>query len=139
MKIAVILLIVVVILAPAKATFDLPDIMDLSNVDLANFQYFKYPSKMYLYGAKAMVVDPITDHFARKKAVVTYFRNILFGNPDHNIPTKIVFDPDFGKKWAPYFEGHFGKRGERLIELLGKGYSPEKLRYYGAISKKKHY
>lgn len=121
---------ILAIIVPARATFDLPDIMDLSNVDLQNFQYFKYP-KMYLYGAKAMVVDPVTDHFAKKKAVLVYFRNILFGNPAHNEPTKIVFDPDFGKKWAPYFEKHFGKKGERLVELLGKGYSPEKLRHYG--------
>lgn len=127
------------ILGPSEATLDLPEIIDLSNVDLANFQYFKYPPKMYLYGAKAMVLDPINDHFAKKKAVLTYFRNILFGNPAHNIPTKIVFDPDFGKKWAPHFERHFGKKGERLIELLGKGYSPEKLRYHGALPPKKTY
>lgn len=130
-----------VIVAPSMATFDLLEIMDLSNVDLLNFQYFKYPSnpKQYYYGAKAMVLDPVSDHFARKRAVVKYLRNILFGNPSHNIPTKIVFDPDFGEKWAPYFEQHFGKKGERLIELLGKGYSPEKLRYHGAIPKKTYY
>lgn len=94
---------------------------------------------MYRYGGKPVITDPISDHFARKKAVLTYFRNILFGNPAHNIPTKIVFDPNFGEKWAPHFERHFGKKGERLIELLGKGYSPEKLRYYGAIPKKPYY
>lgn len=122
------------IATPVRGTFDLPEIMDLSNVDLLKFQYFKFP-KMHLHRGKAAVADTITDHIAKKKAVLTYFRNVLFGNPTHNIPTRIVFDPDLGIKLAPYFEKHFGKKGERLIELLGKGYSPEKLRYQGVIPK----
>lgn len=100
-------------------------------MDLANHKYFKnLPSQDEKKAAK---VNLLLEHFQKKKAVLDYIENLLFGSSIFHQKSTIAFNPSFGKAWRPHFEHHYGKRGERLIELLGQGASLEKLRYHGAI------
>lgn len=118
----------------ALATFD------LSNVDLINFEYFKYPptstAKPYYFIRNGITysirkLPPSTSKFEdslnRAKAVAKYLRNLALGNPDEKIKSKHVLDPEFGKKWSQHFQSKHGAFGEKLVTLLGSGISREEL------------
>lgn len=121
--------------------------IDLSNLDLSTFEFFKYPSppSKSLYGwdsragYKKPTVSPLVDGIQKSKAVLTYIRHLLFGPPAINKVVPMVFDPEFGRKWSPEYERVYGKHGANLIALLGNGYSREKLIYHGALDKNIHY
>lgn len=72
----------------------------------------------------------------KTKAVLEYSRNVLIGKPVNNQQFTFRFDPEFGKRWAPEFQRHYGYRGENLIALLGSGRSFKELAYYGVINHK---
>lgn len=107
--------------------------MDIWSEDLKDFQYFKnLPSAN---PATAKNTNYLLEHFQKKKAVLNYFENLFFGNSILQGVHKIPFNPQFGRAWQPYFEQKYGWRGEKLIDALGKGYSLQQLRQYGAIPK----
>lgn len=117
--------------------------LDLSNLDLVNFKYFKYPqtdqrtpSSSYRNG-NLHFPETRTDASptAKVMAMFKYFSGVLFGNLAGDEKISIKFDPQFGAKWRPYFERQFGNRGKNLIEILGKGYGKNDLLQYGAVSK----
>lgn len=116
------------ILPLLQATLNnIDDTIGWSNLDLIHFQYFKnLPSP----GAQPNL---FLGHFQRKKAVLDYFENLLFGNSPFMRESEILFDPNFGQAWRPHYVRKFGWKGERLIEALGKGYSVKQLRHFGAI------
>lgn len=117
--------------------------IDLSNLDLSTFEFFKYPSppSKSIYGwdsragYKKPTVSPLVDGIQKSKAVLTYIRHLLFGPPAINKVVPMVFDPEFGRKWSPEYQRVYGKHGANLIALLGNGYSREKLIYHGAVDK----
>lgn len=116
--------------------------VDLSNVNLLDFKYFKpepssgHHSLSSLSKAKLSshqniketlvqsILTPITDKFQKVKSVGTYFKNVLLGNPEHKTIRIIKFDPHFGEAWQPYYEHYYGPKGKYLIESLGQGYNP---------------
>ncbi|XP_037950593.1 uncharacterized protein LOC119681461 [Teleopsis dalmanni] len=112
---------------------DIFEVVDLSNLDLANYEFFKnLPSQNPKTAAQANL---FIEHFQKKKAVLDYLDNLFFGNSPFARETEIVFNPHFGRAWRPYFERKYGKRGERLIAVLGRGHTLQQLRTYGAIPK----
>lgn len=124
--------------------------IDLSNVDLVKFKYFKYSHKPpplinyqnSQYNNNQPILAATATHIPSSsfgtvhkfKAMIQYFSSVLFGNLQRN-EVSIIFDPEFGKKWRPHFEKQFGSHGERLVELLGQGYRKNDLINYGALSK----
>ncbi|KFB44424.1 AGAP005315-PA-like protein [Anopheles sinensis] len=99
------------------------------NLNLQNFEYFKYP-----YQGKHS--PPREASVAQKAlAVVSYFHTLLAGHPVQEKRYYIPFDPNRGQQLRGAFQRQFGFRGENLIALIGNGYSPKALRYYGAIGK----
>ncbi|XP_055919391.1 uncharacterized protein LOC129951322 [Eupeodes corollae] len=107
------------------------DIFDFSNLDWSKFRFFRnLPSQN---PATAPYANPVLEHFQKKKAVLDYLDRLLLGNSLLGPPTPIEFHPNYGKAWRPYFEHHYGRRAERLIELLGSGASVDKLKYHGVL------
>ncbi|XP_067631397.1 uncharacterized protein [Eurosta solidaginis] len=110
---------------------DIFEIIDLQNLDLANFEYFRnLPSQNPKTAGQA---NPLQEHFLKKKAMFDYVEHLFFGLSPLTQPSEIEFNPHFGRAWRPYFEGRHGKRGAKLVEMLGRGYSLEQLRRQGAI------
>jgi len=118
---------------------------DWSNLDLMNFEYFKYPKTTVkpfyvkrhgqLYSIRK-IPDPPTkleDATNRAKAVVTYFKNLLLGNPGERTDSKHIFDPRLAEKFSSFYQAKHGKFGEDLVDLLGKGASHDTLVASGAI------
>lgn len=109
----------------------------MSNLDLVNFKYFKYPQttiKPFYFKHHGQVFSirkipkpptKIEDTINRTKAAAKYLKNLAFGNPDEKIRSPLILDPDFGKKWAQKYQSKHGKFGEKLVDLLGSGASPE--------------
>ncbi|XP_034655000.1 uncharacterized protein LOC117892698 [Drosophila subobscura] len=119
-------------LPDARATLhDFHEVFDFSNVDLANFQYFKNLASQD--PRTAATASPLLEHFQKKKAVLDYLDRLFFGNSPFQQASEIPFDPHFGRAWRPHYERKFGFRGERLIAALGSGYSVRQLRHFGAI------
>ncbi|XP_055629421.1 uncharacterized protein LOC129770546 [Toxorhynchites rutilus septentrionalis] len=107
---------------------------DFYNLDAHNFNYFKYPARPTTrYGLRQ--VDPDPSLGQRAKAVYTYFRNLLLGHPIQQNTYNIMFDPDRALRLRGAYQRQFGVRGENLIALIGNGYSPSELRYYGAVGR----
>lgn len=102
--------------------------IDLSNVDLSMFKYFKYqaPRQNQITQDASIIV--------KAKAMITYATDVLFGNSAESPEIQIHFDPQFGQRWRRRYERQFGLRGVNLVALLGQGYSKEELSYYGAMS-----
>ncbi|XP_035793082.1 uncharacterized protein LOC118467120 [Anopheles albimanus] len=100
------------------------------NLDLKKFEYFKYPP----YRGNQR---PVQDASVAEKAiaVVKYFHNLLAGHPIQQRKYYVPFDPNRGLQMRDAYQRQFGYRGENLIALVGNGYSPKALRYYGAIGK----
>lgn len=117
-----------------EATVD----VDLSGVNLQTFDYFRYPTP-----SGRLPVTPTTtsssylqDRVNRGFSILQYFRSVLVGTPWLTQEQPVSFDPNAGKRNAVTFQRQFGRRGENLIALLGAGYSPDQLAYYGAVHKK---
>lgn len=107
--------------------------LDLSNLDLMNFQFFKYPKtteKPLIFYKNGYVFElrkipkrpgPIENTFNHAKAAVGYLKEIALGNPNDKIVSDYKLDPEFGAKWMKDYKSKFGKHGEFLVNLLGAG------------------
>lgn len=111
-------------------TFNANASIDLSNVDLFTFKYFKYPASRNHQNQVTQDVSVIV----KAKAMITYAADVLFGNSPASPEIPIDFDPGFGERWRQRYERQFGRRGVNLVALLGQGFSKEELSYYGAMS-----
>lgn len=122
--------------------------IDFSNVDLKNFKYFRPasttpPPAFYIKSLGVYVrplprrESPFETAFKKTRAVYEYFKQVLAGDPLANMRLNIRFDPDFAARNAPLFQKHYGYRGERLVDLLGRGANLKELEYYGAVPRKK--
>ncbi|XP_053967373.1 uncharacterized protein LOC128868853 [Anastrepha ludens] len=112
---------------------DIIDVIDLQNLDLANYEYFRnLPSQNPKLAPQANL---FFEHFQKKKAVLDYVEHLFFGTSPFTQKSEIPFNPHFGSAWRPYFERRYGKRGANLVDMLGKGYSLQQLRQQGAIPK----
>lgn len=110
-----------------------------------NFKYFKYPKitlKPFYYTRHGQlysirkIPDPPTkfeDTKNRAKAVITYFKNLLLGNPNERTKLSHVFDPKSGEKSSTVYQAKYGKFGEKLVNLLGVGPSHDSLVENGVI------
>lgn len=124
---------------------------DVSNLDAANFQYFKYPPTTTqkpiffrdIYGDLYSIrkkPDPPTkfsrleDAKNRVKAIFVYFKNLLMGIKKHKIKSKHVIDPEVKNEIRERFQAKHGKFAEKLINFLGQGpHSHENLVRAGVI------
>ncbi|XP_004526559.1 uncharacterized protein LOC101456450 [Ceratitis capitata] len=110
---------------------DILDILDLQNLDLANYEYFRnLPSQNPKTAPQANL---FLEHFQKKKAVLDYIEHLFLGTSPFTQKSEIPFNPHFGRAWRPYFERRYGKRGANLVDMLGRGYSLQQLRQQGAI------
>lgn len=113
--------------------------LDLSNLDLSNMKFFKYPQKthtgeiLYRRHQPFNIFDPI-DHFHRAKAMLKYFADVLFGKSKYKREIAVFFHPDTASRLRPHFQQKYGYRGERLIAALGSGYDESDLIHYDALS-----
>lgn len=121
--------------------------LDFSNVNLKNFKYFRYPTTKAppIYFLKNLGVyvrplppkeNPIEKAYKRAVAVYRYTKQLLTGDPLANQRLNFRFDQNVAEMNAPIFQRHYGYRGERLVDLLGRGADLNVLEYYGAIPKR---
>lgn len=91
-----------------------------------------------LYSIRKIPDPPskLQDTVNRAKAVVTYFKNLAFGNPKHRIKSRLLFDPDSGRKLSHNYQSKYGEKGEKLVDLLGSGPSRDELIQKGVIDYK---
>ncbi|CAO1319542.1 unnamed protein product [Diamesa hyperborea] len=120
--------------------------LDLSNLDLMNFQFFRYPKtteKPLIFYKNGYVFElrkipkrpgPIENSFNHAKAAVSYLKEVALGNPDDKIVSEYKLDPEFGAKWMKNYKSKFGKHGELLVNLLGAGASKQELINKDAIT-----
>lgn len=94
------------------------------------FKYFKYPASRGHQNHLTQDASVIV----KAKAMITYAADVLFGNSPGSPEIPVPFDPQFGQRWRHQYERQFGRRGVRLVAMLGQGYSKEELSYYGAMS-----
>lgn len=100
--------------------------MDLSNLDLGNVKFFKYPQQtrtgdvIYRY-QQFNIANPF-DNFNRVKAMMAYFAEVLLGGVKYKREMAVYFHPDTGAKSRFNFQQKFGHRGDRLIAALGNGF-----------------
>lgn len=121
---------------------------DWSNLDLKNFEYFRYPTtkapKPYffkdIYGhiySIRKIPDPppsrIVDTKNRIKAIFKYFKNLLMGTKREQMKKIHIIEPEVSNKTSEKFQAKHGKYGEKLIEFLGQGPSREELIEAGVI------
>ncbi|XP_018796888.1 PREDICTED: uncharacterized protein LOC108973842 [Bactrocera latifrons] len=110
---------------------DILDIVDLQNVDLRNYEYFRnLPSQNPKTAGQANL---LLEHFQKKKAVLDYIEHLFLGTSPFTRKSEIPFNPHFGRAWRPYFESRYGKHGVNLVDMLGRGYTLQQLRQQGAI------
>lgn len=122
-----------------RATFD------WSNLDLMNFQYFKYPattskpiffkSNGQLYSIRRIPEKPskFEDLINRTTAMYKYIKGVALGTDEERIKTKHIIDPDMGEKLSQQFQFKHGKRAEKLVDFLGSGPSHESLKSANVI------
>jgi hypothetical protein len=122
-----------------RATFD------WSNMDLMNFQYFKYPpttikpiffkSNGHLYSIRKIPEKPskFEDFINRSKAVYKYIKGVALGTDEERIKTVNIVDPNEGEKLNHQFQFKHGQRAEKLVEFLGTGPSLESLKSANVI------
>lgn len=99
--------------------------MDLTNLDLGNVKFFKYPQRTRtgetIYRHQPFnIINPL-DNFNRVKAMMAYFAEVLLGGAKGE--TAVYFHPDTGAKSRFNFQQKFGHRGDRLIDALGNGFN----------------
>ncbi|KAG4073262.1 hypothetical protein HA402_008608 [Bradysia odoriphaga] len=101
--------------------------LDLSNLDLRNVKFFKYPQQIrtgeIIYGRHQPfnIIDPF-DNFNRVKAMMAYFAEVILGGAKYQRDIAVHFHPDTGAKSRYNYQQKFGYRGERLIAALGNGF-----------------
>lgn len=113
--------------------------MDFSNVDLVNFNYFRYPpAPIYYIPSKNIWVRPLPQPenrlvrtFKRARAVYQYLKYVLTGDPLANRRMNFFFDQNRAERDSLGYQQHFGVQGERLIEWLGSGNNTSELKFYG--------
>lgn len=124
-----------------KSTFD------FSNLDAANFQYFKYPptttlkpiffrdihGDLYSIRRKPNPPSKFEDTKNRTKAVFAYFKNLILGVKKHRIKTPHVIDPEVKSQTKEIFQAKHGRYAEKLVDFLGRGPSHENLIKAGVI------
>lgn len=132
---------VLITLTRASPTFD------LSNLDLVNFQYFKYPDATtqkpiyferngHLYSIRRIPDKPnkLQTTVSKTKAVFKYLKGLAIGNEEERIKVKHTIDPNLAaEKLNKPFEEKYGKYGKNLVEFLGNGPSHENLIRAGVI------
>lgn len=120
---------------------------DISNLDAANFEYFKYPPTTTqrpvlfrdaygdLYSIRKIPDKPskFEDAKNRVKAVFKYFKILLMGNHKHRIKRPHYIDPEVPKEKSEMFQAKHGKYAEKLVDFLGRGPSHENLVRAGVI------
>lgn len=100
--------------------------LDLTNLDLGNVKFFKYPQRtrtgetIYSRHQPFNIINPF-DNFNRAKAMFEYFTEVLLGGSKYKRDIAVYFHPDTGSKLRSQFQQKFGHRGERLIAALGNG------------------
>ncbi|KAL7046251.1 hypothetical protein ACKWTF_002524 [Chironomus riparius] len=139
MKFSLVLLSILMTVVNIRATFD------WSNLDLMNFQYFKYPSTTskplffksngHLYSIRKIPETPskFEDFINRSKAMYTYIKAVALGTNEERIRTTHIVDPDMGEKLSQQFQFKHGKGAEKLVEFLGTGPSHESLKSANVI------
>jgi hypothetical protein len=111
-----------------RATFD------WSNLDLFNFEFFKYPpptikaSKYFyrhghLYELRPIQENPgpLKDGLNKAQAVYKYLKAVAFGDPEQKVKTRFEVDPEFGARWSDSYQRFNGFRGQNLVQALGNG------------------
>lgn len=143
-NLALLIAVFITCIAGIRATFD------LSNVDLVNFQYFKYPKTTVrpfyfqrlgqLYSIRKIPDRPskIESTVSHAKAVFKYLKGLTFGTTEERIRSSMILDPDFGKKFAETFQSKHGKFGDKLVDLLGSGPTREELVDQEVIDYREH-
>ena len=110
--------------------------LDLSNLDLMNFKFFKYPHQpQYQRHNTANLPENYRNQISslqKVKAMFKYFSGVLFGSLQTTQEIPIVFHPEAAKVWRTQFQKKWGPHGKHLIEMLGKGYQKKDLIYYDA-------
>ncbi|KAJ6644103.1 hypothetical protein Bhyg_09069 [Pseudolycoriella hygida] len=102
--------------------------LDLSNLDLGNVKFFKYPQLTrtgeLIYGRHQPfnIIDPF-DNYNRVKAMMTYFADVLFGGVKYKREIAVYFNPDAGAKSRSNFRQKYGNRGEKLVAALGNAFN----------------
>lgn len=101
------------------------------------FKYFKYPTDgggggVVKYLNQYRNSAPDANVLVKAKSMAKYVASVLFGNLPGTEEIPVVFHPDAGARLRPHFERHFGQRGANLVALLGKGYSKDDLKRFGA-------
>lgn len=120
--------------------------IDTSNVD-PNFKFFRYPKttpapliflrnqNYFLRPRPKQPDNKLVATYKKAKAAYEYFMQVIYGDPLANQRMNFVFDPELAVRNSKVFQEHYGKFGERLIDLLGKGKPMEELMYHGAVSR----
>lgn len=99
----------------------------MSNLDVGNVKFFKYPQRtrtgevMYGRHQPFNIADPF-DNFNRVKAMMAYFAEVLLGGVKYKREIAVYFHPDTGARSRFNFQQKFGHRGERLVAALGNGF-----------------
>lgn len=99
--------------------------LDLSNLDLSNVKFFKYPQRtrtgeVVFRHQPFNIINPF-DNYNRIKAMMAYFAEVLLGGAKGEMP--VYFHPDTGAKSRFNFQQKFGHRGQKLIDALGNGFN----------------
>ncbi|XP_031619810.1 uncharacterized protein LOC116338587 [Contarinia nasturtii] len=97
--------------------------LDLSNLNLNDFQFFRYQQKLPNGELKQIKPPPpsFSSHIQRAKAVGAFVQRLLFGYTGHDGQTiPMVFSPTVDHL-RERFERRYGYRGQHLVEQLGNG------------------
>lgn len=120
---------------------------DMSNLDAANFEYFKYnPTTtkkpiffrdIYgdLYSIRKIPDKPtkFEDAKNRVKAVFRYFKTLLMSDNKHRVRRPHIIHAELPKGISEKFQAMHGKHAEKLVDFLGRGPSHESLVRAGVI------
>lgn len=102
--------------------------IDSPEVDFRNFPFFRYLTRDGR-PASPQQLSLLQNGLERAGAVVKYVRNTFLGSPWLRTQHTVPFDPSAGQRNSAEYQQKYGFRGERLIELIGKGIPPEALKF----------
>ncbi len=106
--------------------------LDWSNLDLLNYQYFKYQTTtskpfviqkngfIYVLQAISLSPNPHEDKVNRAKAVFKTLREFVF-KPQLKEKKPLPFIPGFAEYLSDSYQRYNGYRGQKLTEQLGNG------------------
>lgn len=114
--------------------------IDLSNLDLRNFRYFKYPIPAQSIAPRPMMGSYRNNHqpslyqiakpppeagpLVKARAVLDYVSSVLFGNLPGEPDIPVYFHPEAAYRSRAKFQRLYGYRGDRLVAGLGRGQFP---------------